>query len=136
MRRSSHKIGMNHWHFVWATKYRYKMMRKPENKNLVEAAVRKAASEHGIKIHVLNVQVDHLHTLVSLPRGMTDSEAFQILKGRSAYLIFRNREKTRLRYPRGHFWSSGGCAVSVGMSDYTKTARYITEQDKHHTAEA
>lgn len=108
------------------------MMRKPENKNLVEAAIRRAASEHGIKVHELNVQSNHVHALVSLPRGMTDSTAFQRLKGRSAYLIFRNKEKTRLRYPRGHFWSPGGCGVSVGMSDFEKTSRYIVEQDEHH----
>ncbi len=132
MKHSSHKVGMNHWHLVWSTKYRYKMMKKSGNKNLVEAAIRKAASENNIKIHVLNVQADHIHLLVTFPRGMVDSDAFQILKGRSAYLIFRNKEKTRLRYPRGHFWSSGGCSVSVGISDYSKTARYIVEQDVHH----
>ncbi|MFH1591236.1 MAG: IS200/IS605 family transposase, partial [archaeon] len=108
LRKSSHKVGFSVWHLVWATKYRYKMMRKPENKSLVAAAIRKAAFEHGIKVLVLSVMPDHVHCMVQLPRGMTDIRAFMLLKGRSAYLIFRNKEKIRLRYPRGHFWSPGG----------------------------
>ena len=132
MKHSSHKVGMNFWHLVWATKYRYRMMRKPENKNLVEAAIRRAAFRHDIGIHVLSVMEDHVHCLVTLPRGMTDSKAFQLLKGGSAHTIFRNKERFRLRYPRGHFWSPGGCGVSVGYSDYEKTYRYVTEQHLHH----
>lgn len=89
--RLSHKVCMNFWHFEWCTKYRYKMMRTEEIKNLVQAAIRKAAHEQGILIRELSVMPDHVHTLVTLPNGMTDLRALQLLKGRSAYLIFRNR---------------------------------------------
>ena len=132
LRKSSHKVGLSVWHLVWATKYRYKMMRKSEIKSLVAATIRKAAFEHDIGVLELAVQADHVHVLVRLPRGMTDSTAFQRLKGRSAYLIFRNRKNTRLRYPGGHFWSSGGCAVTVGQADYQTTVRYIINQEQHH----
>ena len=128
----SHKRGTNFWHFEWCPKYRYNMMRKLENKNLVVAAIRKAAHEHGIIIHYLAVMPDHVHTLATLPHGMTDSEAFQILKGRSAYIIFRVKEKFRLRYPQGHFWSPGGFAVTVGYNDLTSMISYIENQEKHH----
>ena len=125
---ASHKVGLNCRHLVWATKYRYQMMRKEENKNLVEAAIRKAAKEHHIQIHELYVMPDHVHVLAVLPHGMPEREAFQLLKGRSAYLIFRHKEHMRLRYPRGHFWSTGGCAVTVGYNDYEQTRRYVREQ--------
>ena len=61
------------------------------------AAIRKAASEHGIKIHYLKVLPDHIPALVTLPHGMDDSKAFNLLKGRLAYIIFRVKEKFRLR---------------------------------------
>ena len=112
-----HKVGLNFYHFEWATKYRYEMMRKLENKNLVAAAIRKAAHEHHIKIQTLSVMPEHVHTRVSLPYGMTPSKAFQLLKGRSAYIIFLIKEKFRLRYPQGHFWSAGGCVTTVGYND-------------------
>src|SRR3989338_9634817 len=85
----SHKKGTNFWHLEWCPKYRYKMMRKLENKNLVEAAIRKAAHEHGIVIHYIAVMPDHVHSLVTLPYGMTDSRSFQPLNVRSAYILFR-----------------------------------------------
>lgn len=108
------------------------MMRKFKNKNLVAAAIRKAASEQGILIDELQVMSDHVHLLAALPKNMTSSKAFQILKGKSAYLIFRNNEKFSLRYQRGHFWSAGGCASTVGQSDYETTKHYIRNQEQHH----
>jgi len=129
---ASHKVGLSCWHLVWTTKYRYKMMQKLENKNLVTAAIRKAAVENGIRVLIMAVMPDHVHALVVLPHGMIDSEAFHVLKGRSAYLIFRHKEHMRLRYPRGHFWSPGGCAVTVGQSDFQKTWNYIQGQEQHH----
>ena len=37
----SHAKGMNFWHLEWCPKYRYKCMQKLENRNLVEATIRK-----------------------------------------------------------------------------------------------
>ncbi len=129
-----HKVGVNFYHFEWATKYRYEMMGKFENKNLVAAALRKAAHENKIQIQTLSVMPEHVHMRVSLPYGMTPSKAFQILKGRSAYIIFHVKEKFRLRYPQGHFWSAGGCATSVGYNDINAVDHYIKNQATHHNA--
>ena len=49
-------VGISMWHFEWCTKYRYKMFRKEEYKNLIAACIRRAATLHGIKIIELNVQ--------------------------------------------------------------------------------
>ena len=132
MKHSSHKVGFSCWHFVWATKYRYKMMRKPENKNIVAAAIRRAACAHHIMVRELEVMPDHIHMLAVLPHTMTDSKALQLLKGCSAHTIFRVKENYRLRYPKGHFWSPGGCAITVGHSDYQTTVDYIRNQQAHH----
>ena len=103
-----------------------------ELKNLVEACVRKAAHEYGIKIHILKAMPNHIHMVATLPHNMTDSKARMLLKGRSAYLIFRNREHVRLRYPQGHFWAAGSCAVTVGYNDLDAIIKYIENQEEHH----
>tara|TARA_Y100000310_G_C20553622_1_gene749393 strand:- start:591 stop:926 length:336 start_codon:yes stop_codon:yes gene_type:complete len=108
------------------------MMRKFEHKNLAEAAVRKAAHEHKIKLHLIQVMPDHVHILATLPKGMNESKALQLLKGRSAFLIFKNHERFRLRYPKGHFWSGGGCAITVGYNDLTSMTSYIENQEQNH----
>ena len=132
LRRMSHTVGLNFWHFEWCTKYRYKMMKRFEIKNLVEAAIRKAAKEHRIKIHILKCMPDHVHLLATLPNNMTDSRARMLLKGRSSYLIFRNRENVRLRYPKGHFWAPSSCSVTVGYNDIDSITKYIENQEIHH----
>jgi putative transposase len=108
------------------------MMRREEIKNLVAAAIRKAAKEHKITIHELSVMPEHVHMLVTLPNNMTDSKALQLLKGRSAYLIFKNRENIRLRYPQGHFWAPSSCALTVGHNDIDTCTGYIRKQAEHH----
>ena len=132
LRRYSHTVGLNFWHFEWCTKYRYEMMKRVELKNLVEACIRKAAHEYDIKLYILKAMPDHVHMVATLPNNMTDSKARMLLKGRSAYLIFRNREHVRLRYPQGHFWAAGSCAVTVGYNDLDAITKYIENQEEHH----
>ena len=85
MRRLSPKVTMNFWHFERCTKYRYKMMQRLEIKNLVQAAIRKAAHENGIVFRVLKALPEHVHSIATLPNGMTDSQALALLKGRLSY---------------------------------------------------
>ena len=132
LKRLSHKVTLNFWHFEWCTKYRYKMMRKLSNKNLVEATIRKACAEHGIIIHELSVLPEHVHMLATLPNGMTDSKALQLIKGRSAYLIFKNKEKYELRYPKRHFWAPSSFSTTVGYNDLNGIVAYIRSQIEHH----
>jgi len=128
----NHKVGINFWHLTWQTKYRYGMFAKFKYKGLCEASIRKAVARHNIKIHIISVMPDHVHMLVTLPKGMTNEKAFQLLKGCSSYTFFKNHSKARLRYPQGHLWSRGGTAVTVGYNQLSDTVKYILEQAKHH----
>ena len=130
----SHKVGKNFWHIEFATKYRYKMFGKFKQKNLLEAAIRKFSTKHKIKIHTISVMPDHVHLLVTLPHNITDSKALQLLKGGSAYIFLKNHQKSRLRLPRGHLWSAGGCAITVGYNEYSTVEKYIQNQETHHAA--
>ena len=107
-------------------------MKKFDLKNLVTAAIRKAAHEHRIKIHILKVLPDHIHMVATLPNRMTDDKAAMLMKGRSAYLIFRNRNNVRLRYPKAHFWAPSYCAITVGYNNLDSIFDYIENQEKHH----
>ena len=40
-----------------------------------------------------HVMPDHVHMLVTLPKGMSDEAAFKFLKGASAYSFFKNHPK-------------------------------------------
>ena len=128
----AHKVGVNFWHIEFATKYRYKMFGKFKQAHIADASIRKVAHHHEIKIYTLSVMPDHAHMRVSLPHGMTDSKALNLLKSGSAYYFFKNHPKSRLRLPQGHLWSAGGCATTVGYNDITTVDNYILHQAEHH----
>ena len=119
------------WHIEWCTKYRYDMMRKEENRRLVEACIRQAAKRHSIKILAIEVMPNHVHVIAELPKGTDEERAAKLLKGFSAWKIFRVKEHFRLRYPKGHFWSRGYMARTVGL-DEEKAIQYVVNQQAHH----
>ena len=130
--RRSHSVGVSMWEFEFCPKYRYKMFRKWKYKKLVEACLRRAASEHEIKWIELNVQPDHIQSTASIPMTMSPSRALQLLKGRSSYLFFRNHPNARKRYPKGHLWSRGKFAASLGFIQIEVANNYVRNQDRHH----
>ena len=132
LKKYAHKVGTNHWHIVFATKYRYSMFRKLKQHNLIEVCLRNVACKHNIQIHLMSVMPDHVHMLVTFPHTLTDSKAMMLLKGGSAHLFFKNHEKSKLRLPRGHLWSAGGCATTVGHSELNTIWKYIENQYEHH----
>ena len=130
--RRSHSVGVSMWHFEWCTKYRYKMFRKEEQRSLIAACIRRAASMYEIKTLELNVQPDHVHCVVGINLSMNPVYALQILKGVSARLFFKNNPKARLRYPKGHLWSPGKFASSLGFIQLDKAVDYVRNQSLHH----
>ena len=131
-RRNDHSVGVSMWEFEWCPKYRYKMFQKWKYKKLVEACIRRAASLHGIKWIELNVQPNHVQGTAEIPFTMSPSVALQFLKGISAKLFFEHHPKARLRYPKGHLWSRGRFAASLGFVQIEVVNEYVKNQDEHH----
>jgi putative transposase len=130
--RGSHSIGISMWHFEWCTKYRLKMFRKEEQRNLITACIRRAASLHGIKITELSVMPEHVHCVVGMSLNLSPAKALQILKGISARLFFEKNPRARLRYPKGHLWSPGKFAASLGFIQLDTAEEYVRNQEMHH----
>ena len=126
--RNNHSVGISMWHFEWCSKYRYKMFGKEEYKNLIIACIRRAATMHEIKIIELNVQPEHVHCVVGIKLSMSATYALQILKGVSARLFFQFHERARLRYPKGHLWSPGKFAASLGFIQVETARNYVRNQ--------
>ena len=127
-----HSVGVMMLHLEWVTKYRYKMFGKINYKNLMEACVRRSASRNNIKILEIDVQPEHIHCVVEIGFSMSVSKVLQFLKGGSSRLFFQFHEKARLRYPRGHLWSRGKFASSVGFVQLDVVRNYVRNQSEHH----
>ena len=128
-----HSVGLIMMHLEWKPKYAYKMFAKEEQKNLCSACIRRAASLHNIKIIVLSVMPEHIHVEVQVSMNLSASKVLQILKGISAKFFFMKNPKARLRYPKGHLWSRGKFASSVGLVQEEIVRSYILNQAEHHS---
>lgn len=130
-RHYKNSVGNNLQSIQITTKYRYQMMKKDKLKTFCKVAIKETCKRHKIEISILRVLNEHVHLIVDCPRTMSVAKLMQIIKGLSAYLLFRICPNLRLRYPRGHFWSEGYFCVSCG-SDFEKAYAYIEKQEQHH----
>ena len=125
----AHSVGWNTWHFEWCTKYRYKVFRKQFLKNVCLIAILEAAKRHKIEIIDVEADVDHVHVIANLPMTVPPTKALNKLKGFSAFLIFRLVPNLRKRYRKGHLWSPGKFAASIGHITLDKAKKYLGD---HH----
>ena len=123
-----HGVYQTIFHLVWQTKYRYEMMRKEKFRLAARQAIEEVGKRHGIHFVELGVMPDHVHAVVSCHPSMSQSKALNLLKGGSAYALFRAHPKLRLRYPRAHFWSPGKSGRTVGDVDKETVIDYVKRQ--------
>ena len=129
---TNHSVGNNIWHFEWCTKYRYSIFRQGYYKNLIIILLHEGAERHCIEIIELKIMPSHLHIIASLPRGMTDAKAEQLMKGYTSRVFFLTAPEMRLRYPQGHLWSRGKFGATVGFRDLPFMIDYVRGQEQHH----
>ena len=82
-------VGNNLQTIQITTKYRYAMMRKELIETYCRVAVQEACKKHKIEIIILEVLKEHVHLITNCPRTLSQAEMMQIIKGLSAYIIFR-----------------------------------------------
>ena len=93
-RYGSHTVYQIEYHFVWVTKYRYKVL-SGEIASRVRELVRQTCE--AFEIHIIKgvVSRDHVHILVSCPPEMAPSEIMRRLKGRTSSSCLRNFRRSR-----------------------------------------
>jgi len=128
----STSVGGNLKTIQITTKYRYKMMRKNRIKTYCRVAIEEACKKHKIEIVIIKVLEEHVHMIADCPWTISDAKLMQIVKGLSAYILFRLCPELRKRYPRWHFWNKGYFCEGVG-SNFDRVYSYIENQELYHT---
>ena len=116
-RYGSHTVFNIEYHFVWVSKYRYKVLTGDVAQRLIEL-IRQTCETFEIKIIKGVVSKDHLHVLLSAPPTMAPSEIMRRLKGRTSHKLFEEFPLLKKRYWGGHFWARGYfCATSGQLTE-------------------
>ena len=74
------------------------MMRQEKIKVFCKVAIEEACKKHKIEIVILKILDEHSHMIVDCPRTISDAKLMQIIKGLSAYILFRICPDLRKRY--------------------------------------
>ena len=83
----------------------------------------------------MNIQIDHVHLIVSMPPRMSLSQLMGILKGKTAIKIFKSCLQLKKKpYWGNHFWSRGYCADTIGL-DEDKIKKYVIYQEEQERLE-
>ena len=126
-RKLSHVVYKCDYHIVWTPKYRYRVL-FGEVKSLVEKDIRMLCEWKGVEIMELNVQIDHIHVVCSIPPKVSVSGLMGTLKGKLAIKLFKSYPKLKEKpYWGNHFWSRGYFVTTVGI-DEDIIRRYVKYQ--------
>ena len=80
-KKQSHVIYKCDYHIVWVPKYRFRILTGEIGK-LVDHDIRMLSEWLGSEIIELNVQIDHVHVVVSIPPKVSVSKYMGTIKGK------------------------------------------------------
>jgi len=119
------------YYLVWCPKYRFRIL-KGEVGRAVRDIIKQLCEWKKVEILEGNVQVDHIHLVLSFPPKYSVSEVVGFLKGKSAIKIFDTYLDLKKRYWGRHFWAKGYCVSTIGLDEerIRKYVRWQLKQDK------
>jgi len=119
------------YHLVWCPKYRFRIL-KGEVGRAVRDIIKQLCEWKKVEILEGNVQVDHIHLVLSFPPKYSVSEVVGFLKGKSAIKIFDTYLDLKKRYWGRHFWAKGYCVSTIGLDEerIRKYVRWQLKKDK------
>ena len=119
----SHTYVKNHFHLVFSTKDRQKLIPKKFNLNS-GSYMAGICRNHDLVPIAINGTDNHCHVLFHLPPTILLSKAISVIKA--------NSSRWMKQHKRDFAWQVGGGAFAVSVSDTPTVVRYIQNQEAHH----
>jgi putative transposase len=126
-RKASHSVFRLEVHVVWATKYRYKVL-KGDIALRIRDLIRRIANEEKAEILSGTVSTDHVHLLLSIDPSTSVSHLVKFMKGKTSRKLQMEYPELKKRYWGQHLWARGYFAVTVGNVSKDMVKEYL----EHH----
>jgi len=126
-RRNSHTVSNLSCHIVWATKYRYHVL-KGDLQFRCRSILVQICDAEDVRILKGVVSKDHIHMHVEYPPSMSISVLVKKLKGRSSRILQQEFAELGKKYWGRHFWAVGYGVWSTGNI----TDEMVQEYLEHH----
>jgi putative transposase len=95
--KGAHTVLELQYHFVWKTKYSYKVLSGDVALRFREL-VKEICALQGMSVIRGNIRPDHVHVLIRAPSCLSPAKMAQYLKGRTAHKLMREFPELRKRY--------------------------------------
>lgn len=133
-KKQSHVIYKCDYHIVWVPKYRYRILTAEIGK-MVDRDIRVLSERLGSEVIELNVRVDHVHLVVSIPPRVSISTYMGTIKGKIAIKMFQSYPGLKKKpYWGNHFWARGYFVNTVGINE-EQIRRYVKYQEEEERKE-
>ena len=133
-KKQSHVVYKCDYHIVWAPKYRFRIL-TGEVAKLMERDIRLYSEWLGCEVVELNVRVDHVHIVVSIPPKVSVSAYMGTVKGKTAIKVFKSYPTLKKKpYWGNHFWARGYFVNTVGINE-DMIRRYVKYQEDEERKE-
>lgn len=129
--KGSHTVYKIQLHFVWITKYRYKILQGRIAERAREL-IRQVCKRSNVEIVKGHMEVDHVHLFVSVPPTLSPSKLMQYIKGSSSRHLQEEFPELNKRYWGRHMWAIGYFCASSG----TVTDEMIKQYIENHREES
>ena len=126
-RSNSHSVSNLSCHIVWATKYRYHVLKGDIQERCRDILIQICDSEN-VQILKGVVSKDHIHMHIEYPPSLSISVLVKKLKGRSSRILQQEFPEMGKKYWGRHFWGVGFGVWSTGNI----TDEMVQEYLEHH----
>jgi len=131
-KKLSHTIYYCVYHIVFCPKYRYSILKGDIAEYCRQQIYRLCSQKDLVEVLELNIQLDHIHIILSIAPKYSVSSTMGYLKGKLSLNLFHRYERLGKRYWGRHFWSRGYCVSTVGLNEdqIRKYVKWQTKKDK------
>jgi putative transposase len=127
-RKLTHVVYKCDYHIVFTPKYRFRIL-TGHISSILEQDIRLICQWKEVDIDELNIQLDHVHMIVSVPPRLSISDFMGILKGKTAIKLFKSYPNLKKKpYWGNHFWARGYFVNTVGINE-EMIRRYVKYQE-------
>ncbi|MBI4929875.1 MAG: IS200/IS605 family transposase [Bacteroidetes bacterium] len=133
-RKLSHVVYKCDYHIVFVPKYRFRIL-TGVIKTLLEHDIKMLSEWKDVIVEEMNVQINHIHLVVSIPPKISVSEYMGVLKGKLAIKLFKSYPALKKKpYWGNHFWTRGYFVNTIGINEemIKRYVKYQEEEEKKH----
>jgi putative transposase len=120
----SHSIYECKYQIVFCPKYRYRIFEGQVGEYAKQQVDHLVCQKDLVEVKEINVQPDHMHTILSVPLKYAISDIMGYLKGKMALNLFHRYERMGKRYWCRHLRSRGYCVSTIGL-DEEQIRKYV-----------